>query len=562
MKHTDLYLRRSYSRIRRELDPHTIIFLGDMFDGGREWSTRASQSPEERWRKYGDDFWKQEYTRFSNIFFEDWETDPDAAAAGKRQTGKTRTIASLPGNHDIGFGTGVQLPVRERFQAFFGDSNRIDIIGNHTFVSVDSVSLSANDQEGSDENIWGPAMQFLNGAADAIKQEVDHHIKHKEDRHLEGVRHAHLVEETDNSIAEQAIPAKQISGSADFPTILLTHVPLHRTQGTPCGPLRERRPPSIPPPGQKGPVNPDNPNSLTIDGGWGYQYRNFVSPSLSSFILESLQGKVSRVFSGDDHDYCEVVHRAYPSPGKGVREITVKSISWAMGVRKPGFLLASLWNEVDNEGKRLPGGEGQREQTMQTHLCLLPDQLSIFLRYAWLIGISVLVLLAHIIYSGFISPRTTSGDESMPLLPIFGASMSSAEREKANGSASPMMNGNASQHADTSSMSEQSTNSPSVTRGRSGTATRPRSISPMPTYGYGIGNAVMDPVSTYPPSRDVRNGTARRPDYEPDSRQREKGARRKKSRHYSVTEAVGEFVQEFGRVALVAILWYSWLLYS
>ncbi len=54
--------------------------------------------------------------------------------------------------------------MRNRFQAYFGDTNRVDVIGNHTFVSVDSVSLSAADvvkPGGNPQEIYGPVDEFL-----------------------------------------------------------------------------------------------------------------------------------------------------------------------------------------------------------------------------------------------------------------------------------------------------------------------------------------------------------------------------------------------------------------
>ena len=147
-------MRRAYSRIQRKLDPSTIFFLGDLFDGGREWSTATSESPEEQYRKYGILFWQHELDRFSSIFLREW---------GQKDGADRRIITSLPGNHDLGFGKGIQKAVRDRFQAFFGDGNRIDIIGNHTFVSMDSVSFSAKEDAESTllKDIWQPAESFL-----------------------------------------------------------------------------------------------------------------------------------------------------------------------------------------------------------------------------------------------------------------------------------------------------------------------------------------------------------------------------------------------------------------
>ncbi|QRW21311.1 hypothetical protein RhiXN_06300 [Rhizoctonia solani] len=52
--------------------------------------------------------------------------------------------------------------------------------------------------------------------------------------------------------------------------------------------------------------------------------------------------RLAQVFSGDDHDYCEVRHPIGDDSGQTVREISVKSFSMAMGIRRPGFQLLSL----------------------------------------------------------------------------------------------------------------------------------------------------------------------------------------------------------------------------
>lgn len=74
------------------------------------------------------------------------------------------------------------------------------------------------------------------------------------------------------------------------------------------------------------------------------------------------------LLSGDDHDYCEHIHQSITS--HPVREITVKSLSMAMNVRKPAFQLLSLfpaqyWDNV--------------HPTYADVSCLLPDQLGIYL---------------------------------------------------------------------------------------------------------------------------------------------------------------------------------------
>ena len=139
-------------------------------------------------------------------------------------------------------------------------------------------------------------------------------------------------------------------------------------------------------------VEHDDANAIRVAAG--YQYQNVLTRDISNLIAEKVHN-VGYVFSGDDHDYCQVVHESYPSAGSGIVETTVKSISWAMGVRRPGFVMVSLWNPIDDHGKSLydiQGGQKAGDPTLQSHLCLLPDQLGIFIRYAICAVISLAVL--------------------------------------------------------------------------------------------------------------------------------------------------------------------------
>ncbi|KAL4928995.1 putative manganese ion homeostasis (Fr) [Aspergillus undulatus] len=407
IKFTDQYMRRSFSSIQHSLDPDSVIFLGDLFDGGREWGTRYSQSPEEQWRKYDDDFWKKEFHRFSKIFFNPWESQETHSTNPRGR----RFIASLPGNHDQGFGSGVQVPVRDRFQNFFGSGNRVDVIGNHTFVSVDTVSLSAMDQpdlqtgstgggvdgERPNQKIWQQPEDFLNEMkAHRGRAEMDELWflgKPKEGRLFK--------HEVTDEVSKPTIHREDDPEIIGFPAILLSHVPLHRKAATPCGPLRERYPPSA-----EG-LEEDEPNALKLSGG--YQYQNVLTKTISNDIVSKIGPNLVHVYSGDDHDYCEIRHREFSGSPK---EITVKSTSWAMGVRKPGFVLTSLWNPIDPAtGKSLESGT-----TVQNHLCLLPDQLSIFVYYGLTLAFTLTVL---IIRSLVLALRTTSTPpDNQPILPL------------------------------------------------------------------------------------------------------------------------------------------------
>ncbi|KAH3996973.1 hypothetical protein HBI56_126670 [Parastagonospora nodorum] len=397
-KYTDLYLRRTYSRLQTVLYPDTIFFLGDLFDGGREWSTRTTRSPEERYRRYDDNYWINEYRRFGNIFFKHWG---DAGMEPRPGQPGRKLISSLPGNHDLGFARGVQVGVRNRFNAYFGDGNRIDVIANHTFVSIDSLSLSAfgQDSPAQVEELWRPTTDFLEKAKTQKKRLVQRELRRQQGlRPYPGFAHYDIKTE---DLAKAQLPHSQ-DDVTEFPTILLTHIPLFRAPGTPCGPLRERFPPTPPPAGQP-PLEKDDRNAISVSGG--YQYQNVLNKEITVDVANKI-GDIRYAFSGDDHDYCEVLHRSYASGGGGIREITVKSTSWAMGVRRPGVVLVSLWNPVDASGKPR---SGSADATIQTKLCLFPDQIGTFIRYGMLFGLTffLLAIRAALVTTGVLKPYTS-----------------------------------------------------------------------------------------------------------------------------------------------------------
>ncbi|KAF3046505.1 hypothetical protein E8E12_010352 [Didymella heteroderae] len=471
MKYTDQYMRRAYSRIQTELYPDTVFFLGDLFDGGREWSTRTTKSPEKQYQQYGDSYWMNEYRRFGSIFFEHWGDGGLRPRPG--QPGR-KFISSLPGNHDLGFAKGVQIGVRDRFHAYFGDGNRIDVIGNHTFVSIDSVSLSALGVPSSQdlEELWKPTADFLAGAKEQKRKQIQRELRIQQGlRPYPGFQHRE-VESKD--LAKATLPHVN-DEVTEFPTILLTHVPLYRAPGTPCGPLREHWPPTPPPVGQTEPLEHDERNAISVSGG--YQYQNVMNKEISADIASKI-GDIRYAFSGDDHDYCELTHRGYASGGGGIKEITVKSISWAMGVRHPGFVLVSMWNPVDKSGKPL---KGDMSKTLQTHLCLLPDQLGIFFRYAALFGLTLFLLsfrAALIAFNLLPSAPLTADD---PILPTARAPDTEKAAHRFTDEAS---------HSSNSSTSSNANGSLQV---RNASA-RPRTASPL--NGYGLPNPMAHQQGT------------------------------------------------------------------
>ncbi|KAH8813204.1 hypothetical protein F5884DRAFT_832745 [Xylogone sp. PMI_703] len=497
-KHTDNYLKRSYIQLQKILFPDTIFFLGDLFDGGREWKTDHGNTDDPAWaeghrpkkeqeyvkgwrKKYGESFWLKEYNRFGKIFFEHWNdggVDPNEGQRGRK------IIATLPGNHDLGFGDKIKIPIRERFETYFGEGNRVDVIGNHTFVSIDSVSLSAGSSDRPKEEvekITGPVENFLSRVGSLKRKAVARELSYRKGKEM-GFHYPHTVEFLKDVDFKHLTTLDPGPETADFPTILLTHVPLYRDPGTPCGPLREHWPPTPPPDGQTTPLERDDRNAISITRG--YQYQNVLSEA-DSIRLVSTIGNVVQAYSGDDHDYCEIVH----SPAKNsVREITVKSLSWAMGIRRPGFLMVSMWNPVGADGHPLHSmktGHGSSDvtasPTLESHLCLLPDQVGILIRYGILAAISLIALITRAFLqpvlklTPFVASPSSQNESDFPLLPTTNKDLK--RRDDRDGEAS-----SDEQRWTNSSTSSTSSNNLSSLAPRS-SAARTRSVSPANGYG-------------------------------------------------------------------------------
>ncbi len=193
--------------------------------------------------------------------------------------------------------------------------------------------------------------------------------------------------------------------------------------------MREHWPPAKPPKGQTQPVLPDHRNAISVSGG--YQYQNVLAEDLSIKLVKTI-GNVVHAFSGDDHDYCEVTH----APNQGsVPEITVKSISMAMGVPSPGFLMVSMYNPIDAAGNKLAGAP---PETMQTHLCLLPNQLSTYSRYglAVFLSLAVLAVRAFLVPVFKLQPFALDPEPSTmaSLLPMFKAKVEDYDANQNHGS--------------------------------------------------------------------------------------------------------------------------------
>ncbi|KLT38681.1 Metallo-dependent phosphatase [Cutaneotrichosporon oleaginosum] len=223
----------------------------------------------------------------------------------------------IPGNNDIPLARTSRYfsPLaRQRYVEHFGAPNQVVNISNHSLVLLDAIGLVEEDYRR-----YASEVQF--GEWDGVRGGVIEFVK---------------------KVGQERPPSP----------ILVSHIPLARPESATCGPLSEHG---------------------RILKGVGPGYQNLLGSETSRFLLNEIKPDI--VFSGDDHDYCEISH------GGRIREVTVKSFSSNAGVRRPGLQLLSL---VPPQ----PGEAGIADVP-----CILPDQLGVYQRvYAPLIILTFIYL--------------------------------------------------------------------------------------------------------------------------------------------------------------------------
>jgi len=182
--------------------------------------------------------------------------------------------------------------------------------------------------------------------------------------------------------------------------------------------------------------------------------------------------------------------------------------------------MLSMWNPVDAFGGPLhstPSGHGHTPTgavTMESRLCLLPDQLGIFMRYGLLIGLTVLAIVIRAILTPilhlepFSSTASSPGEKEtdFPLLPTT----------KQDLRRSPSTTEMAQHRASISNSSTSSTHSnPTAGLAPRSSAARTRSVSPAKGYGLPASQVrfatppLMNGAGSYP-SLDKSNGSSTR----------------------------------------------------
>ncbi|KAG0250869.1 hypothetical protein BG011_008027 [Mortierella polycephala] len=365
--YTDIFMKRSFHRLHASLRPDAVIFVGDLNDGGR-----LSQ---------GEVFEKNKH-RFMDRVFESkssaWNQRPVVMDAVDAQQSPSEPRVSKRQNNDPPLGeehiniTGryqqmVDIPQSARERAAMrnaGKSVRLFVAGNHDVGFGDTLIRSSMNRY---KQVWG-----------SVNYEV------QVGNHSLIVLDTLALSSGTQSIREesQLFLTKLTQENQTYPRILFTHVPLFRPDTTFCGDKREHK------------------NGI-VDGR-GRQYQNMVSTQLSDEILRGIRPDM--IFSGDDHDWCEIAH---PLDGSATPEVSVPTFSFAQGTHQPAFMMLSLYNP-DHKTKNVypmvsassglpvstedsvssmmrPSGDA----TFAYEECMLPDQLAIYLCYGALFAMTL-----------------------------------------------------------------------------------------------------------------------------------------------------------------------------
>ncbi|KAF9103996.1 hypothetical protein BGX27_010278 [Mortierella sp. AM989] len=361
--YTDIYMKRSFHRMHAALRPDAVIFLGDLNDGGRN--------------SYGEIFEKNKNRFFEKIFESKssaWNekpivmdesdgTTPPYPQEDPSQDGTIPDYTNVTGHYRQLVDIPTDAAEREAIRNS-GKSVRLYVAGNHDVGFGNTLIKSAMTRY---KQVFGSVN---------YKVAVGNHSIVVLDTLSLSSNVASIREESEHFLEEIT------NEPPSLPRILFTHVPLYRLDTTYCGDTRSSK-------------------QLIINRG-GVQYYNMVSANITRQILSGMQPDM--VFSGDDHDWCEIAHSL---DGTLIPEVTVRTFSFAQGNLQPGFVMLSLYNpdhKTKNEFTMIPlssglpisTGEGlssvarpSDNATFVYEECMQPNQLLIYMCYGALFGISL-----------------------------------------------------------------------------------------------------------------------------------------------------------------------------
>ncbi|KAK3818304.1 MAG: Metallo-dependent phosphatase-like protein [Linnemannia gamsii] len=368
---TDMFMRKSYTQLHRRLQPDMVVFLGNLLDGGRETMMEEQLSEKDKDRfiervfDSGRTAWNWEPLVMDEENMREGEGFGGVATSQEKVESRIRNIT---GHYQQvtypAFGSVERAQIRRD-----GKSARLYVAGNHDMRFGDTLARQA--------------MRRYKKDFGSVNYEI------KVGNHSLVVLDTLALSSNITSISEESrefldrMEHEQSTG----PRILLTHIPLFRPETTPCGEAREGK-------------------QLILDRS-RKQHQNMISPSISQEILRKIQPDM--IFSGDDHDWCEMAHSL---DGRLVPEVTVPTFRFAQGITQSGFVVLSLHNPQEQQQEQIQQRQRvSRNSAMQAlrdgyakfsdHAtfaydeCILPKQMAIVSGYSCLLVFTFLWLVAH-----------------------------------------------------------------------------------------------------------------------------------------------------------------------
>ncbi|KAG0196103.1 hypothetical protein BGX33_002085, partial [Mortierella sp. NVP41] len=368
--YTDIFMKRSFRRLHASLRPDAVLFLGDLNDGGRITNDDTFEKNKGRFLEWvfstRSSAWNQQPIVTDAVAGEEDVVNSNARKRKRQELTKEEKVKNvdIPGHYRQRVEAPLDANERESIRRA-GKSLRLYVAGNHDVGFGDTLIQSSMARY---KQVFGS---------------VNYEVKVGN----------HSLVVLDTLALSSQVPAIRDESqqfldhikqeSPTLPRILFTHVPLYRLDTTYCGKERETRQP--------------------IMDRKGDQYQNMVSNPLSREILEGIQPDM--VFSGDDHDWCEVAHPTMH--GNLAPEVTLRTFSFAQGIQQPAFAMMSLFNpdlKAKNIHPVVPTAQGlpvsndmitgsverpSGDTTFMYDECMLPNQMMIYLCYGVLLAVSL-----------------------------------------------------------------------------------------------------------------------------------------------------------------------------
>ncbi|KAF9899312.1 hypothetical protein EC991_009094 [Linnemannia zychae] len=383
--YVDIYMKRCFRRMHASLRPDAVLFLGDLNDGGRN-------SNQKTFEKNTNRFFEWVFATKTSA----WNQDPVVMDGAEGETAAEKGEGAIEvTNNSYG--------LRKR-QALTDEEKAVSVdITGHYLQRIEApldaaerqkirdagrslrLYVAGNHDVGFGDTLIRSSMRRYKRVFGSVNYEVNvgnHSLVVLDTLALSS--EVPSIREESQQFLDQ-IKQEQPS----LPRILFTHVPLHRLDTTYCGKTRE--------------------TEQTIKDRDGEQFQNMVNITLSREVLESIQPDM--VFSGDDHDWCEIAHPTIE--GNFVPEVTVRTFSFAQGIQQPAFVMMSLFNP-DHKPKNvqpvvpldvgLPVSESAQGTVMRPSgnttfvydECMLPRQMLIYICYGALFAVSLSwILIRH-----------------------------------------------------------------------------------------------------------------------------------------------------------------------